>query len=54
MNSLVEDLLKIEKSLSAEKGAFSLFALFLREDAAGKWDLVISAPWVEADKEAAR
>ena len=53
MNKLVESLLKVEKSLSCEKGAFSLFAAFLREDAPGKWDLVVSAPWVESDKEAA-
>lgn len=53
MNSLVEHLLQVEKALSQEKGGFALFALFLREDAADKWDLVISAPWVESDKEAA-
>lgn len=53
MNPLVEHLLQVEKALSAEKGAFSLFALLLREDAAEKWDLVVSAPWVESDKEAA-
>lgn len=53
MNPLVEHLLHVEKALSAQKGAFSLFALFLREDAADKWDLIVSAPWVEADKEAA-
>lgn len=53
MNPLVDHLLQIEKVLSAEKGAFSLFAIFLREDATDKWDLVVSAPWVEFDKEAA-
>jgi hypothetical protein len=53
MNTLVANLLAVEKALSAKKGAFSLFALFLREGATDKWDLVISAPWVEADKESA-
>jgi len=53
MNPLAEHLLQVEKELSDEKGPFALFALFLREDAADKWDLVISAPWVETDKEAA-
>ena len=27
-----------------------MFALFLREDSAGKWDLVVAAPWIERDK----
>lgn len=53
MSSLVESVLRVKKQLSAEKRMFSLFALFLREDAPEKWDLVISSPWVEADKEAA-
>lgn len=53
MKTLVAKLLEVEETVSAQKGAFSLFALFLREDAADKWDLVISAPWIEADKEAA-
>jgi hypothetical protein len=51
MNDLVNNVLQVERSLSAEKGAFSLFALFLREESVEKWDLVISAPWIETDKE---
>jgi len=31
--------------LSRAKGEVTLFALFLREDAPAKWDLVIAAPW---------
>lgn len=53
MNTFVASLLKVERALAREKGAFALFAAFLREDGLGKWDLVISAPWVERDKEAA-
>jgi hypothetical protein len=53
MTALVEGTLKVEKALAEEKGPFALFALFLREDAPDKWDLVVSAPWVEADKESA-
>ena len=30
-----------------------LFALFLREDAQDKWDLVVSAPWIEVNKKEA-
>jgi hypothetical protein len=45
-----EALLQVERSISAEKGPFALFALFLREEAPEKWDLVISAPWIEENK----
>lgn len=34
----------------SEKGDFTLFGLFLREDAPDKWDLVVSAPWLEEGK----
>lgn len=45
MKQLVEDMVKVERSLAQKKGAFNLFALFLREDAPGKWDVLIAAPW---------
>lgn len=38
------------EEVSAEKGEFVLFGLFLREEAQDKWDLVISAPWLEDGK----
>lgn len=50
MKSLIENTRQLGRELSAEKGPFSLFALLLREDAPGKWDLVVSAPWVGADR----
>ena len=50
MNDFVKHLQTVERTLSEEKGGFNLFALFLREDAAGKWDLLIAAPWVEKNK----
>jgi hypothetical protein len=53
MKPLVEKLATLEREVSAEKGAFLLFALFLREDAPDVWDLLVSAPWIEADKGAA-
>lgn len=34
--------------IAASKGDFTLFALFRRPDAFGMWDLVVSAPWLEA------
>lgn len=53
MSTLPDSLLAVEKELAKENGPFSLFALFLREDAPNKWDLVVSAPWTERDKGAA-
>lgn len=50
MKDFVKDLQRVERSLSDEKGAFNLFALFLLEDAPRKWDVVIAAPWAEKDK----
>jgi len=53
MREQAEKLLNVEKALSESKGQFELFALFLREDAPNKWDLLISADWARADKKAA-
>jgi len=46
----IEKFRRVMKDVSAERGEFVLFGLFLREEAPDKWDLVISAPWLEADK----
>ena len=43
----------LEKDISATKGDFALFALFIREDLPDRWDLMISAPWASADKNGA-
>jgi hypothetical protein len=40
----------IKNLLQKDYGDFSLFALLLREDAPGKWDLVVAAPWIDKDK----
>jgi hypothetical protein len=53
MRAVVEKLLKVERQIAEEKGPFSLFALFLREDAQDKWDLVASALWLEKNKQEA-
>jgi hypothetical protein len=44
MKELLGKFVELEQRLSQERGEFSLFALFLREDASDKWDLVVSAP----------
>jgi hypothetical protein len=53
MKELLEKFVNLESVLSQERGDFSVFALFLREDAADKWDLILAAPWIEADRKAA-
>ena len=50
MRQTIEKLASLERDIASEKGEFSLFALFLREDADETWDLLASAPWLEADK----
>ena len=44
---------KLESDVSAARGDFVLFALFLREDLPDRWDLMISAPWASEDKKGA-
>lgn len=47
------DITKFEKfyrKIHAEKESFRLFGLLLRAEAPGKWDLVVSAPWLEQGK----
>lgn len=53
MREQVEKLRAVEKDLSKEHGDFELFALFLRENAPNKWDLIVSSDWARADKKAA-
>jgi hypothetical protein len=50
MKEIIEKFKTIEKELSEEKGEFNLFALFLREDSANKWDLLVSADWIIENK----
>ena len=45
-SKIVEKLRQIEFEISTEKGDFSLFALIEREDSLGKWDIVVSANWI--------
>lgn len=41
---------KAMHEIAAQKGDFTLFALFRRADAPGTWDLIVSAPWLESGK----
>ncbi len=40
---------KAEKEISEERGDFTLFGLFERTDIFGKYDCVVSAPWLKND-----
>jgi hypothetical protein len=53
MKELLPRFVELEKTLSDERGGFAVFALFLREDAVDKWDLIIAAPWIEEDRKEA-
>ena len=53
MREQAQKLQAVEKKLSESKGSFELFALFLREDAPNKWDLLVSSDWARNDKKAA-
>ena len=46
----VTALRKAMHEISSKKGEFTLFGLFMRADAPGTWDLVVSAPWLEDGK----
>ncbi|MBI5555809.1 MAG: hypothetical protein HY920_08180 [Elusimicrobia bacterium] len=50
VDEMVEKLVSFERDISNERGKFSLFALFLREDAIDRWDLVVSASWLNANR----
>jgi len=49
MRELLDKLILLESKLSKEKGNFNLFALFLREEAEDRWDIVVSASWLESN-----
>lgn len=53
MKELIDKLAAIENETSAKRGKYDLFALFLREDSPNKWDIVVSASWIDNNKEEA-
>lgn len=53
MNELNKKMVKIEKYLANQNGEFRLFALFLRDGSPGKWDVLVSARWIDANKQQA-
>jgi hypothetical protein len=49
-STMIRKLRKAMREISAQKGEFTLFGVFMRPDALGAWDLVVSAPWLEEGK----
>jgi hypothetical protein len=49
MKQLIEKLKSLVEEIATKRGRLSLFGLFLREDAGNKWDLVVAAPWINAN-----
>ena len=50
MKEIVKKLNDIEMEIAIEKGEFILFAFILPEEAAGYWDLLISAKWADKNR----
>ena len=52
-SELATNFKQLESQIAVKKGDFTLFALFLREAAPNRWDLMVSAPWLGSNSEAA-
>lgn len=46
----IDRLRQAMRDITAQKGDFTLFALLMRSDAPGTWDLVVAAPWLKKGK----
>ena len=51
MNEMADRFASLEKTIAEKKGDFSLFALFLPEDAPDRWDLLVAAPWASQNRD---
>ena len=48
--NLFEQFRRAEETISREQGEFTLFGLFERDDVPGKFDVIISTPWLFTDR----
>jgi hypothetical protein len=48
--SYLGKLISIEEELSRDKGDFTLFGIFLRDGSPNRWDIVVSAPWLDENQ----
>jgi len=53
MSDIFTALEEIERELSQQRGPFTLFAVFERQDIPNRWDVLVAAPWIEQDNERA-
>jgi len=49
MLTLFEKIAAVAAETARERGAFTLFAIMHRADAPDWWDLVVAAPWLDAE-----
>ncbi|MCF2491957.1 hypothetical protein [Dyadobacter chenhuakuii] len=54
MREIVKKFIQIEEETAREMGAYTFFALLLRENSANRWDIVVASKWINEDKSAAR
>lgn len=50
IKNLFEQFRQAEETISKEQGEFTLFGLFERDDVPGKYDVIISTPWLFTDR----
>jgi hypothetical protein len=50
MKEIAEKLQMLERELKADKGPFTYFAIVRNGEAPDLWDLVVSAPWISANR----
>ncbi|HET6401436.1 MAG TPA: hypothetical protein VFH95_08565 [Candidatus Kapabacteria bacterium] len=51
MNDLTERVRRVLEDISRDNDGFDFAAIIEREDADGRWDLVVSAPWINDEFE---
>src|SRR4029077_13714779 len=44
----VNKLILMKREIESERGPICLFGLFLRENSAGYWELLVAAPWASS------
>lgn len=50
IGELVKTLKRFELIMARNRGPFELFGIFVKDEDIGKWDLLVAADWIEADK----
>lgn len=53
MKEFINKFVELERRIKKQKGEFTLFALFMRDNGLNKWDVVVAAPWIDWDRKAA-